>query len=121
MASESIALVVEDNAAVREALVKTITQFGMKVYSTGDPVDALDKATQLNPDVVVLDWELDDRLTGIDVANQIAQHDGSSPKLIFITGNSVALLRKLTSHLSVTAYLQKPFRLKELKRSFEDI
>ena len=120
MGNDTSVLVVEDNAAVRVALVKTIIQFGMTVHSSGDPVEALEKLAALDPDVVVLDWELGGQISGIDIADHIAK-EGMNAQVIFITGNSVASLRRRTSHFNVAAYLQKPFRLKELKGAFEKI
>ncbi len=107
-------MVIEDNQLVREALVKTISQFGMEVYSSGSADRAIDTWRMVRPQTVVLDWELGDMLSGVDIANQL-YNEGITTRIVFITGKSVTNLRELTSHLRVAAYLKKPFRLHELK------
>jgi DNA-binding response OmpR family regulator len=111
---ERTVIIIEDNLSVRQALVKIVTQFGMQAYSTGDPDHAFDTWRMVRPDIVILDWDLDGQLTGVDIANQAFNEDIYT-QVIFITGKSIRKLKQRTVHLPITAYLKKPFRLKDLK------
>ena len=51
-------------------------------------------------------------MNGVDVAREL-QH-GEAPALIFITGQSLAELRRESSDLRVRAYFQKPVSLREI-------
>ncbi len=110
-------LIIEDEHAARRAMEQYLRIAGFEVAAVGTPEDALATAPTFDADVLVLDWELGAELDGVDVAREL-QHDGS-PELIFITGQSLADLRRESTDLDVRAYFQKPVSLREIAQILE--
>src|SRR5690606_26832036 len=52
-------LVVDDSALMRQMISRILTEAGMEVVGTArDGIEALEKAAELNPDVMTLDVEM---------------------------------------------------------------
>lgn len=110
-------LIIEDEHAARRAMEQYLKISGFEVEAVGTPEDALATAETFEADVLVLDWELGADMDGVDVAREL-QHEGC-PGLIFITGQSLAELRRESTDLDVCAYFQKPVSLREITRVLE--
>src|ERR1043165_1345683 len=64
-------LVVDDNAHMRKLVVTILQAFGTThIYEAENGERALTLLRETNPDVVVLDWMMDD-MSGLDVVKQI--------------------------------------------------
>lgn len=105
-------LIVEDEKAVRDASETYLTSRGFDVRSASNESEALRKAEEFKPNVLVCDWNLGDQSSGTDVAREIQQRQGIP--VIFITAHPLMKLRDATRDISVTRYLRKPFRLSTL-------
>ena len=105
-------LIVEDEMAAREASERYLSNQGFDVRSASNASEALRKAEDFRPNVLVCDWNLGDRSSGTDVARKIQKRQGIP--VIFVTAHPLAKLREVTRDISVTRYLQKPFRLSTL-------
>lgn len=94
-----IVLIVEDDAAVREALTEVLEDQGYCVFCAGNGAEALRTLPQIpRPAVILLDlmmpimngWELaaalriDDRFRDIPIAVCSAHHDRTPPELRFV-------------------------------------
>ena len=110
-------LIVEDEHAARSAMEQYLRISGFEVAAVATPEDALATAAEFDADALVLDWELGADMNGVDVAREL-QH-GEAPALIFITGQSLAELRRESSDLRVRAYFQKPVSLREIAQTLE--
>jgi CheY-like chemotaxis protein len=86
-------LIVDDNAAVRRA-VRLAFECTNRFYACGEAVDgqdALEKARQLKPDLIVLDLSMP-RMNGIE-AGRILTHEMKSVPLILFTMHRTDTLR----------------------------
>lgn len=110
-------LIIEDEHVARRAMEQYLRISGFEVAAVATPEDALAMAPTFDADVLVLDWELGAEMDGVDVAREL-QIDGS-PELIFITGQSLAELRRESIDLDVRAFFQKPVSLSEIARILE--
>jgi CheY-like chemotaxis protein len=99
-------LVVEDDAATREALSKVLIGEGCVVETAVDGEKAIGRLAQVRYDAIVLDIVLP-KLSGTDVMEYIAStHPETLASIIVVTGLDVAEIRKLFPTVCET--LSKP-------------
>ena len=105
-------LVVEDDAAVRDALVASLRGEGYEVLALPDGTDLDTRAGAFRPDLVVLDVRLPDGPDGFALARRL-RADGDVP-LVFLTAAD-GLDDRLTGFATgADDYLTKPFSVAEL-------
>jgi len=102
-------LVVDDEEAVRDLIVKTLTMADYDVNSAADGQSALDALKDTDFDLLITDL----RMPGMDGLTVIRQARRLSPSLpiIIITGYSTEASAIEAINLGVCGYLTKPFRL----------
>jgi CheY-like chemotaxis protein len=115
----AIVLLVEDDASLRDAVVRTLTRNGFSVTPVETGAAAIETARALAPDVVVIDVLLPDA-GGLGVAREIRKQ---SPKLgavpiLFITALSLPTVRDL---LAPTPVLFKPFTQRQILTSISEV
>ena len=72
-------LIVEDDAALSELLQWNLSNEGYRVRATGDGEEALLLAREELPDVILLDWMIEN-LPGIEVCRQLRKGQGHRPR-----------------------------------------
>jgi two-component system response regulator MprA len=105
-------LVVDDEAAVRESLERSLRFEGYQVVVAADGAEALERVRDDRPDAVVLDV-LMPRLDGLEACRRLRARGDDLPVLLLTARDGVA---DRVSGLDVGAddYLVKPFALEEL-------
>jgi DNA-binding response OmpR family regulator len=103
-------LVVEDDAAIREALEYNLTREGYTVESVGDGVKALAAIRKHEPDLLVLDLMLPE-MDGFDVTRTLRQE--SNIPILMLTARDDEIDRVLGLELGADDYLTKPFSMRE--------
>lgn len=105
-------LVVDDDAAVRESLERSLRFEGYEVGTAADGVDALDLVARDRPDIVVLDVMMP-RMDGLEACRRLRARGDDLPVLMLTARDGLA---DRVSGLDVGAddYLVKPFALEEL-------
>ncbi|WP_041939006.1 MULTISPECIES: response regulator transcription factor [Frankia] len=105
-------LVVDDDAAVRESLERSLRFEGYEVTTAVDGADALDAVCRDQPDIVVLDVMMP-RIDGLETCRQLRARGDDVPVLMLTARDGLA---DRVSGLDVGAddYLVKPFALEEL-------
>ncbi len=111
-------MIVEDEAAAAQTLGKSLVRLGYKVdaiVDNGD--DAIKTATDLHPDLILMDVDLKGSMDGITVANRIC--DVLDIPIIFLTahGDDATFSRAMRSNSF--AFLEKPINLNLLKNCAE--
>ncbi len=104
-------LVVDDEVRIRRFLKISLEANGYAVYEADNGQDALVKAAQLRPDLIILDIGLPD-MSGIDVLSRLREWD-SAPVIMLSVRDSD---RDKVAALDAGAddYLTKPFSMDEL-------
>ncbi len=102
-------LIVEDNANLRCALAGYLTELGHEVEAVADGRTAVQRARRFAPNALVCDWNLGGGMDGVGVARAVRRTD-PAVRLVFITGEPVATLRRETRDLQAASYLPKPVR-----------
>ncbi len=103
---------VDDDAAVRESLERSLRFEGYDVSAARDGLEALDVVTTDHPDIVVLDVMMP-RMDGLEACRQLRARGEDLPVLMLTARDGLA---DRVSGLDVGAddYLVKPFALEEL-------
>ena len=104
-------LVVEDDASIRDTLAFNLKKEGYVVSVAADGADALLKAREARPDLVLLDLMLPE-LSGLEVC-RILRQEGSVP-IIMLTAKESEVDKVIGLQLGADDYITKPFSLREL-------
>jgi excisionase family DNA binding protein len=102
-------LVVDDEQAVRDLLVKTLTMADYEVDTAEDGAAALDRLKSSDYDLLITDLKMPG-MDGLSVIRQARQQSMVLP-IIVITGYSTEASAIEAINLGVSGYLTKPFRL----------
>jgi two-component system response regulator MprA len=105
-------LIVEDEAAVREALVRALEPEGYELALAEDGVEALAAVLHAPPDAIVLDVMLPN-LDGLEVARRLRAQRNPVP-ILMLTARGAVGDRVAGLDAGADDYLVKPFALEEL-------
>ncbi|KNF09750.1 response regulator receiver protein, CheY-like protein [Gottschalkia purinilytica] len=111
-------LCVDDQSGVR-LLLKEILKDEYDVITVGSGKEAIELAKVFNPNIVMLDMNLDDML-GTEVLKVIRQFH-SSTKFIMLTGYSEDDKMKEISRLNPDFIVKKPFDVETIKDKLKKI
>ncbi len=113
-------LVVDDEAGYRTTLKDLLVAEGYSVETAESGEDAIEVSGRAYPDVLIADWKLKNKLSGLDVVRALR---ASNPRLpaLFITGHSVDQLRAEAHDLDEVQVLEKPFVADSLLNMISDI
>ncbi|WP_216206945.1 ANTAR domain-containing response regulator [Amycolatopsis aidingensis] len=110
-------LVAEDEALIRLDLVEMLREEGYEVVGeAGDGEEAIKLATDLSPDLVILDVKMP-KLDGIEAASKITG-DRIAP-VVILTAFSQRELVERARDAGTMAYLVKPFAKRDLVPAIE--
>ena len=111
----ALLLVIEDDAAVLEALEMMLTLEGFRVAAATNSADALGQmaSTEELPAAIIADYRLPDGETGLDAVRRVRQRAGQEIPAVILTGE---LLRTETAVIEQAglALLRKPVMPNEL-------
>lgn len=112
MAGEQI-LVVEDQRAVAGALQLRLRGLGYYVAAIArDGFEAIEKATLLQPDLILMDIKLGDGMDGIQAAQEIRTH--VDIPVIYVSAYADRELLERARHTKPAGFINKPFTTKDL-------
>lgn len=104
-------LVVEDEEVIRETLRFNLVREGYQVSQAANGIEALEKARELRPDLIVLDLMLPE-LGGLEVC-RILRQETTTPVLVLSARDS-ELDKIVGLRVGADDYMTKPFSLAEL-------
>lgn len=111
-------LIVEDERIIAEDIKKSLQSLNYAVTAiaaTGE--EAVRKAEQHQPDIVLMDILLAGAMSGIEAARQIRTQFNTP--IIFLTANANAAMVEQAKKAEPYGYLLKPFHDKELESTIE--
>ncbi|HSI03704.1 MAG TPA: response regulator [Myxococcota bacterium] len=115
----AVALVADDDDATRDVVVELCQGMGMTVLSAVDGEDALDQMSRQRPDVVLLDLNMP-KLDGFGVLERLRKGDGKPmPAVIVVTASADAAGKMRGTELGAIDFVEKPFRVVELRRRIQ--
>jgi two-component system response regulator RegX3 len=104
-------LLVEDEPAIAEPLAESLTREGFELRVVGTAADAVETATRLHPDLILLDLMLPDG-SGFDVCREV-RRDSQVP-IIMLTARGDETDRVIGLELGADDYVVKPFSAREV-------
>ncbi len=111
-------LLVEDDEALRQAMVRGLTKAGFRVAAAGSGSEAVELARAVSPDALIVDILLPDA-GGLGVARTIRGHEPQrSIPTLFITALASPLVRAALGSATV---LFKPFTYGQLVSSVREL
>ena len=112
MSESRTAVVVEDDADIRQLLVTVLEQAGFVVSETATGVEGLAAAREVHPDLVTLDLSLPD-IDGIEVCRELRAF--TDAYVVIITARGEEVDRLIGLEVGADDYLTKPFSPRELR------
>ncbi|MBI3018307.1 MAG: response regulator [Deltaproteobacteria bacterium] len=100
-------LIIDDEQIITRALSRAFLKEGFQVITASDGQDGLQKITEQNPALILLDI-LMPKLSGLELLEQIRQSRIMTP-VILMTAYGDAKTAAKAKELGVSAYLTKPF------------
>jgi len=104
-------LIVEDERKIARFLALELQHEGYQVDTAYDGRSGLEKATEGNPDLIVLDLMLPE-LSGIEVCRRV-RHDSDVP-IIMLTAKDDVSDKVMGLDMGADDYMTKPFAIEEL-------
>jgi DNA-binding response OmpR family regulator len=107
-------LVVDDEWRTREMLRMFLEMEGYEVFEAEDGLDAIEKASLFNPDVMILDVMMP-RMDGITACKQLrSTQETAALPIIMLSGKIQEQAIREGLEAGATAYMTKPMSHKEL-------
>ncbi|HEY0941603.1 MAG TPA: diguanylate cyclase [Steroidobacter sp.] len=111
-------LIVEDEGIVAQDLMEALTRLGYRICGVAsEGAEAVAMATQLTPEMVVMDVSLRGDIDGIQAARMMQEH--SHVPIIFLTGHRDSETLQRAVMTGPLGYLIKPFHEDELRCAIE--
>lgn len=105
-------LVIDDEFGITDALSSTLSDEGYRVFTASNGQQALEILTDLQPDVIVLDYMMP-IMSGAATLEKIRASDSlRDVPVILISGVAESTVRQRCT--GYTAFLRKPFALRAL-------
>ena len=104
-------MVVEDDAAIAELVVKNLTAAGFQCHHVSRGDEVLKAIARLNPALLILDIQLP-RVVGLELTRRIRQR--SDLPILLLTARSSDVDKVLGFELGADDYVTKPFSTTEL-------
>ena len=112
-------LVVDDKATGRELVRAILEQNGHLVYEAGNGIEAIRRARELRPHLIVLDLHMP-ALDGFDVLKELrADGDFSATPILALTASAMRGDRELALAAGFTGYVAKPVAVDALRGELE--
>ncbi len=110
-------LIVDDNDLASELLSEFVGILGHEVSVAGDGAQALAKAAQEQPDVIIVDIILPD-IDGYELATRLRAQLGEKPMIMALSGLPKSMQRQQTDIFD--SWLEKPVDLNVLEAILAD-
>jgi two-component system, cell cycle sensor histidine kinase and response regulator CckA len=117
----SVALVVEDEAALGAAVAESLADAGFVVDRAGDGEEALERVRSRAYDLIVCDLKMP-RVDGMTFYRRLeAEAPQQARRVLFVTGDVAGTEAERFLDETGCRWLAKPFRLKDLLRTARDL
>lgn len=108
------ALVVDDDADIRELVAFKLEQLGFEVLTAADGEEGLRLAEEVRPEIVLLDIMMP-KLSGIDVCRRLREQPSTAATpVILLTAKAQEADVERGFAVGADDYIVKPFSLREL-------
>jgi DNA-binding response OmpR family regulator len=114
MESRSIILIVEDEPTLRRFMVRLLQREGYDVLQAEDGLEALARADERTPDLIVLDLMLPG-IDGFEVCRRIRERpDTSRTPVLIVSARASQDSRRKSLEAGADAFILKPYNPRDL-------
>ncbi|MCC5829752.1 MAG: response regulator [Phycisphaeraceae bacterium] len=107
-------LIIDDEESFAHALSRSLERYGYRSQTASGIDEALWKAAEMRPEILIVDWMLGSASNGLDLIETF-RDAGIGSRLIMISGFSTEDLRHaIGRNHGAIEFLAKPFRVEEL-------
>jgi len=115
-------VLLEDNDAVRTATELFLNLEGFETRSAASIAEAESILAEMRPgDILITDYHLEGRLTGMDVLQQVRVRHGRDVPAILLSGDLQSMLRVVKTQIPHCRFLSKPVDTKALLGAIADL
>jgi CheY-like chemotaxis protein len=112
-------LIGDDQASSRELVRTVLEHYGHQVVEAADGAEALVKARETHPDLVLLDLHMP-ALNGFETVGELRREPGfEATPVVALTASAMHGDRERALAAGFSAYLTKPLRIATLRREVE--
>ena len=112
-------LVADDKPSGRELIRTILEKDGYQVVEAADGVEAVNRAREINPDLIILDIHMPG-LDGFGVVEELRRDaDFASTPVMALTASAMMGDRERAIAAGFTGYITKPIRLSALREEIE--
>ncbi len=112
-------LVVDDEPQIRRQLEIALAGYGYEVVSAINGEDAIRKAAQVSPDMIILDISLGSEPDGIEVCRSLREWSKTPVIMLSVHGEDKTKIKAL--HIGADDYVTKPFNVQELEARIQAV
>ena len=106
-------MVVDDSVSIREVVARTLQKQGWKTQTARDGIEALEKLSEGQPDLIVLDIEMP-RMNGYEFMSSLrAQPNYRNIPVMMLTSRTAHKHREKAEALGVKGFMVKPYKDEE--------
>jgi two-component system alkaline phosphatase synthesis response regulator PhoP len=106
-------LIFEDELLIAKVMMMQFQRKEFEVHHSMEGEKGLEMAIQIKPDIIIMDVQLLNKASGIDVATKIRKAKIDAP-IIFTTGNSFSNTVEHAATISNSLVLSKPIEFEHL-------
>ena len=119
---DKLILVVDDDVSILDLLEHAITKHGFRVERAADGDEALKKAQELLPNLLLLDFMLPG-LSGFDIIHQLQVGETAKIPILVITGRRMdpKNIQLIKHEPNIKDYIEKPIRVALLTNAIHKI
>lgn len=110
-------LICEDERDTQESLKRLLQRKDYEVFGVYDGKDAIDKAKELYPDLILLDIRMP-KIDGLEVAREIRKTNKTA-KIIIVTAFASPQIEQEASRYDISDYIVKPAAPEDIVRVVE--
>jgi CheY-like chemotaxis protein len=112
-------LVADDKATSRELVRTVLEKCGYAVFEAGDGLEAVRRAQELTPDLIILDLHMPG-LDGFGVIQELRRDEQfAATPVMALTASAMQGDRERALSAGFTAYISKPIPLSTLRKEVE--
>ena len=108
-------LIVEDQRIIASVYSMLLSKMGYDVTIAATISDAHMKCKELNPELIIMDVQLNEKLSGIDLARQL-RTEGYESLILFTTGNLQENTVQEVADIDNCVVLIKPVEFSEIEK-----
>jgi DNA-binding response OmpR family regulator len=114
-------LVAEDERDIRELIGFTLRFAGFEVVLTADGIEAIERAPEVQPDLILLDVRMP-KMTGYEVCRQLKENPVTSTiPIVFLSAKGQEGEIKEGLDVGAVEYIVKPFAPDDLTNQVRDV